>query len=107
MSRDFGKRTAITSMATRGSNSAIGVIKMATASNIPTPRRIEWRFAEVLESRVETSTTKSLVLHVPDWPGHQPGQHVDIRLTAEDGYQAQRSYSIASPPEEEHVVLTV
>jgi ferredoxin-NADP reductase len=94
-------------MATRGENSAIGVTKMATASNIPAPRRIEWRFAEVLESHIETSTTKSLVLHIPDWSGHQPGQHVDIRLTAEDGYQAQRSYSIASPPEVEHVVLTV
>jgi ferredoxin-NADP reductase len=41
-----------------------------------------------------------LVLEVPDWPGHQAGQHVDVRLTAPDGYQAQRSYSIASAPEE-------
>ena len=39
---------------------------------------------------------KTLVLDVPDWPGHVPGQHVDVRLTAEDGYQAERSYSIAS-----------
>lgn len=46
-------------------------------------------------------------MEVPDWPGHQAGQHVDIRLTAEDGYQAQRSYSIASAPEDSHLVLTV
>jgi ferredoxin-NADP reductase len=55
----------------------------------------------------ETPRTRSLVLRVPDWPGHRPGQHVDLRLTAEDGYQAQRSYSIASPPERPEVVLTV
>jgi len=47
------------------------------------------------------------VLELPDWPGHRAGQHVDIRLTAEDGYQAQRSYSIASGPEDPHLVLTV
>jgi len=48
----------------------------------------------------ETPRVKTLVLDVPDWPGHRAGQHVDVRLTAEDGYQAQRSYSIASPPED-------
>jgi ferredoxin-NADP reductase len=50
---------------------------------------------------------KTLVLDVPDWPGHAAGQHVDVRLTAEDGYQAQRSYSIASPPTSERLELTV
>jgi ferredoxin-NADP reductase len=50
---------------------------------------------------------RTLVLDIPDWPGHQAGQHVDVRLTAEDGYQAQRSYSIASAPEASHVELTV
>jgi ferredoxin-NADP reductase len=55
----------------------------------------------------ETPRVKSLLLHVPSWQGHLPGQHVDIRLTAEDGYQAQRSYSIASPPEDELLTLTV
>src|SRR6516165_9868974 len=50
---------------------------------------------------------KSLLLHVADWQGHLPGQHLDIRLTAEDGYQAQRSYSIGSPPEDELLTLTV
>jgi ferredoxin-NADP reductase len=47
------------------------------------------------------------VLNLPEWSGHRAGQHVDVRLTAEDGYQAQRSYSIASAPEDAHVVLTV
>jgi ferredoxin-NADP reductase len=49
----------------------------------------------------------SLVLDPPNWPGHRAGQHVDVRLTAEDGYQAERSYSIASAPEDGHVMLTV
>jgi ferredoxin-NADP reductase len=55
----------------------------------------------------ETARTKSLVLGVPGWEGHRAGQHVDVRLTAPDGYQAQRSYSIASAPEDESLVLTV
>jgi ferredoxin-NADP reductase len=55
----------------------------------------------------ETADVRSIVLEPPDWPGHDAGQHVDVRLTAEDGYQAQRSYSIASAPEDEHLVLTV
>lgn len=63
--------------------------------------RIEWRLGEVVEVMAETPAVKSLVLRVPGWPGHRAGQHVDVRLTAEDGYQAQRSYSIASAPEEE------
>jgi ferredoxin-NADP reductase len=71
------------------------------------PRRLAWRLAEVIEVVPETPKTKSLVLDVPNWEGHKAGQHVDIRLTAEDGYQAQRSYSIASAPEEEQLALTV
>jgi ferredoxin-NADP reductase len=55
----------------------------------------------------ETARTKNIVLDVPDWQGHHAGQHVDVRLTAEDGYQAERSYSIASAPEDPHLVLTV
>jgi ferredoxin-NADP reductase len=55
----------------------------------------------------ETAQTMSIVLDVPAWPGHRAGQHVDIRLTAEDGYQAERSYSIASAPEDSYVVVTV
>ncbi len=70
-------------------------------------RRTLWRLAEVIEVVSETPRTKSLVLEVPEWEGHKAGQHVDVRLTAEDGYQAQRSYSIASTPEDERLVLTV
>ena len=55
----------------------------------------------------ETPRAVTLVLDVPDWPGHRAGQHVDVRLTAEDGYQAQRSYSIASAPELDALELTV
>jgi ferredoxin-NADP reductase len=61
--------------------------------------RLSWRAAQVLEVRRESASARTLVLEVPDWPGHLPGQHVDVRLTAEDGYQAQRSYSIASAPD--------
>jgi ferredoxin-NADP reductase len=71
------------------------------------PRRLSWHLAEVVEVVPETPRTKSLVLEVPGWEGHKAGQHVDIRLTAEDGYQAQRSYSIASATEDEQLVLTV
>ena len=69
--------------------------------------RTLWRLADVVEVVPETPRTKSLVLEVPGWEGHKAGQHVDVRLTAEDGYQAQRSYSIASAPEDERLVLTV
>jgi ferredoxin-NADP reductase len=55
----------------------------------------------------ETARTRSIVLDLPEWSGHRAGQHVDVRLTAPDGYQAQRSYSIGSAPEDEHLVLTV
>jgi hypothetical protein len=71
------------------------------------PRRTLWRLAEVIEVVAETPRTKSLLLEVPGWEGHKAGQHVDVRLTAEDGYQAQRSYSIASAPEDERLMLTV
>jgi ferredoxin-NADP reductase len=70
-------------------------------------RRLEWRRAKVRQVIVETSRVKSLFLDLAGWPGHLPGQHVDIRLTGEDGYQAQRSYSIASPAEDALVALTV
>jgi ferredoxin-NADP reductase len=70
-------------------------------------RRLSWQVATVADLIVETSEVRSIVLNVPDWSGHRAGQHVDIRLTAEDGYQAQRSYSIASAPEDERLMLTV
>jgi ferredoxin-NADP reductase len=61
----------------------------------------------VIDVVLETPRTRTLVLDVPGWPGHRAGQHVDVRLTAEDGYQAERSYSIASPPEDTRLSLTV
>jgi ferredoxin-NADP reductase len=61
----------------------------------------------VVELVEETARTKSIALELESWPGHRAGQHVDVRLTAEDGYQAQRSYSIASAPEDDNLVLTV
>jgi ferredoxin-NADP reductase len=70
-------------------------------------RRLTWQLARVVGLVAENARTTSLVLRPPDWPGHLAGQHVDVRLTAEDGYQTQRSYSIASAPEDEHLVLTV
>jgi ferredoxin-NADP reductase len=69
--------------------------------------RLTWVVAEVVEVVPETARVKTIRLDVPGWPSHLPGQHVDIRLTAEDGYQAQRSYSIASEPGADHLELTV
>jgi ferredoxin-NADP reductase len=68
---------------------------------------VVWRVATVRAVRAETAAARTIVLDVPDWPGHVAGQHVDVRLTAEDGYQAERSYSIASAPEAADVELTV
>lgn len=70
-------------------------------------RAASWRIARLVESREETATAGTLVLEVPDWPGHTPGQHVDVRLTAPDGYRAERSYSIASAADGNRVELTV
>jgi ferredoxin-NADP reductase len=69
--------------------------------------RLEWQLAEVRDIIVETPRVKSLFLSVSVWPGHLPGQHVDVKLTSDDGYQAQRSYSIASAPEDDLLCLTV
>jgi ferredoxin-NADP reductase len=71
------------------------------------PGRLKWQLATVVEVVAETARASSIVLELPDWTPHRAGQHVDVRLTAEDGYQAQRSYSIASGPEDAHLVLTV
>ena len=71
------------------------------------PGRLTWQLARVLELVDETPACRSLVLEPPAWPGHRAGQHVDVRLTAEDGYQTERSYSIASAPEDPNLVLTV
>jgi ferredoxin-NADP reductase len=71
------------------------------------PGRLDWRVATVVDVRDETARARTLTLDVPDWAGHRAGQHVDVRLVAEDGYQAQRSYSIASAPEDSAVALTI
>ncbi|GAA1851517.1 ferredoxin reductase [Asanoa iriomotensis] len=63
--------------------------------------------ATLTERRRETDSAATLVFDVPDWPGHLPGQHVDIKLTAEDGYSTERSYSIASPAEGDRIELTI
>jgi ferredoxin-NADP reductase len=68
---------------------------------------LNWQPGTVLELIEQTARTKSIVFEVPGWSRHRAGQHVDVRLTAEDGYQAQRSYSIASAPEDRHIELTV
>ena len=70
-------------------------------------RRLSWQLATVVGLVAETPRTRSISLDLPEWLGHRAGQHVDVRLTAEDGYQAQRSYSIASAPEDDRLVLTV
>jgi len=69
--------------------------------------RRAWRPAVLVERRAETSSASTLVLEVPGWPGHLAGQHLDVRLTAPDGYQAARSYSLAAPAEGERVEITV
>ena len=62
-------------------------------------RALEWQIVTVKAVRIETPDVKTLTLALPDWMPHRPGQHYDVRLTAEDGYSAQRSYSVASEPE--------
>ncbi len=69
--------------------------------------RLTWRAATVAAVRAETATARTLVLDVADWPGQLAGQHVDIRLTAEDGYTAVRSYSLAADAEGDRIEVTV
>jgi ferredoxin-NADP reductase len=69
--------------------------------------RLTWQVGRVIDTSPETPRVKSLSIDLAEWRGHRAGQHVDIRLTAEDGYQAVRSYSIASPPEEPAVTVTI
>jgi len=70
-------------------------------------RRLSWQVATVTDVRRETETARTLVLDVPEWPGHLAGQHLDVRLTAPDGYRASRSYSIASAWTRDTIELTV
>jgi len=69
--------------------------------------RLIWQVGTVAEIRDETAAARTIAVDLPDWPGHEPGQHVDVRLTAPDGYSAQRSYSIASAPGGKRLELTV
>ena len=71
------------------------------------PTRLTWRIGEVTEIVQETPKVATLTIDVPAWSGHLAGQHVDVRLTADDGYQTQRSYSIASAPEDPRLAITV
>lgn len=68
---------------------------------------MQWLVATLTNKHAETDSATTLVFDVDGWPGHKPGQHVDVRLTAEDGYSAQRSYSMATPANGNTVVLTV
>lgn len=70
------------------------------------PRRLTWEVATVTAARRETASVRTIELDVPHWPGHHAGQHLDIRLTADDGYTAERSYSIATA-DGEGVAITV
>ena len=72
----------------------------ALLGGLSRPAPLRWQVARIASVRAETPRASTLGLEVPDWPGHRAGQHLDVRLTAEDGYQAQRSYSIASAPED-------
>ncbi|MGE5292429.1 MAG: ferredoxin reductase [Micromonosporaceae bacterium] len=69
--------------------------------------RLAWRVARLAARRDETPTARTLVLDVEGWPGHLAGQHVDVRLTAEDGYSTQRSYSLAGPADGDRIELTI
>src|SRR5258708_18511352 len=69
--------------------------------------RLTWQLGEVTGLVQETPRVGTLRLLMPEWPGHLAGQHVDVRLTADDGYQAQRSYSIASAPDDSRLAITV
>ncbi|MEU0539204.1 ferredoxin reductase [Nocardia sp. NPDC005978] len=68
---------------------------------------MRWQPAELIADRLETDTARTLTLRVPGWPGHLPGQHLDIRLTAPDGYRAERSYSLAAPARGDEIEVTI
>ena len=87
-------------MATRGRNSATPVTDAATVDEAPIRQRLAWRAATVVDSITESTTARTLVLGIDGWDSHRAGQHMDVRLTAPDGYQATRSYSLSSGPGE-------
>ena len=69
--------------------------------------KLQWRVARVVDSEPETDSAQTIGLAVPGWGGHLAGQHIDLKLTAEDGYSAQRSYSLSRPADGERIELTV
>jgi ferredoxin-NADP reductase len=89
--------------------SAVEALEARITPPTPAPvrRRPAWHAATVAAVSPETPNARRIVLDVPTWPGNDPGQHLDLRLTAEDGYQASRSYSIASSGPATSVVLAV
>src|SRR5215211_5590577 len=80
---------------------------MCMTEMVATQERLGWSSGRIVDIITETPRAKRLVIDVPSWKGHCPGQHVDVRLSAEDGYQTQRSYSIASAPEDKQLTLVV
>jgi ferredoxin-NADP reductase len=80
---------------------------VSSATRATKAGRLAWRVGRLVERRDETPTAQTLVLDVPGWPGHLAGQHVDIRLTAADGYSTQRSYSLAAPADGDRIELTI
>jgi ferredoxin-NADP reductase len=98
---DQADRLAVLGVGTPTEPGTPGAVAPAAASGAPTtPRRLlEWQIATVKTITTETARAKTFTLELPDWQPHRAGQHYDVRLTAADGYQAERSYSIASEPE--------
>lgn len=80
---------------------------MTTAVDVHLESKLRWRVARVVHSEPETESAQTIALTVPGWGGHLAGQHIDLKLTAEDGYSAQRSYSLSRPPDGERIELTV
>ena len=98
-----GSRLAITTTAIRGRRRDITAIEPHFRSRT----EAQWRRVKVRQVIAETSRVKSLLLEITGWEGDLPRQHFEVRLTAADGYQARRSYSIVSPVEDEFISLTV
>jgi ferredoxin-NADP reductase len=80
---------------------------LTTAAHVNKEPKLGWRVARVVDSDPETESAQTIGLTVPGWGGHLAGQHIDLKLTAEDGYSAQRSYSLSRPPDGERIELTV
>ncbi|WP_369830345.1 ferredoxin reductase [Mycobacterium sp. E2327] len=80
---------------------------MTTPVDVHLESKLRWRVARVVQSEPETDSAQTIALTVPGWGGHLAGQHIDLKLTAEDGYSAQRSYSLSRPPDGERIELTV